>query len=273
MSKLAPIVIALLAALCIGEGIALWRMDARVTELELGGAGESTTANRRSEAAAPPSTDASEAPAPEAVRELTERVAVLERHRETVLARIPALAEAGDGPVDLAVLPAGGDREALEKRLEEVVAAKVDEKLEKRGEKEENKPSAAELAKLVEMTEEQEDATVRAIDEGKKRTMDVLGLPRGDGGSMLDDLVSAVKDAEEPGVAMQKWFQRLMTEKIPGRSDTYLAEIMRIQKATWDRIGTSLSERQFTKLRRAGVDILEVKTGYEPFEALITGDR
>ena len=61
-----------------------------------------------------------------------------------------------------------------------------------------------------------------------------------------------------------------MTERIPGRGETYLSEILKIQKSTWDGLTTALTEKQVTKLRRSGIDILEVKTGYDPFAELLT---
>jgi len=122
------------------------------------------------------------------------------------------------------------------------------------------------------MTAEQEDASVRAIDEGKKLVFELLSLPRANGKSMAGDLIAELKTSEDPGKVMTGFFQRLMTERIPGQSETYMSGILRIKKTTWEQLSRTLDEGQEMKLKRAGVDILEVKTGYEPWEELISGN-
>jgi hypothetical protein len=60
-----------------------------------------------------------------------------------------------------------------------------------------------------------------------------------------------------------------MTERVPGRNETYLTEILKLQKATWNDLRGALDEKQVTTLRRMGLDILEVKTGYDPFAEML----
>ena len=108
--------------------------------------------------------------------------------------------------------------------------------------------------------------------DGKRQAFELLSIRREDGTTMVDELMSAIRDSEDPQKEMQKWVQRLMTEKVPGRPVTYLAEILKIQKSTWNGLGRALDEGQLTKLRRLGVDILEVKTGYDPYAELLADE-
>jgi hypothetical protein len=277
MSRTAVLLVLVLGAIAVGEGFALWRMDARISKLELTAPRE---ADRPRATAGPALASGEAAVAPEEMRSVLARMTVLERHREAVLARVPDLEGPAAGDSETArLLAAAEGRGSLGARLEEALDRRIDERLRERdeaaakgGEGEKEDPSISELSEAVAMTDDQEDAVVRSIDAGKRRVFDLLAIPREDGRSMVDDLRDALQADGDPGEAMQKWFFGLMKERIPGRQETYLTEILKIQRTTWDGIGRTLDEKQLEKLRRTGVDILEVKTGFDPFAEALERD-
>ncbi len=272
MTHLSSLLTGLLALAFIGGGIVIYRMDTRIAELEAKAV--ASRATRPSETRSARGLDQS---TEEVVKTLEDGMTSLRGEVEAVRGTLPAM-EAADGAMRGPVLSPSA-RVALDKHVAEVVDRKLEERLAK-GEKEneglldqeESKPSVSELSKAVEMTPEQEDATVSVLNEGKRRSFEILNTPRADGGSMAGDLVAALKNTKDPKEAVGAWFQRILKEKIPGRSETYVAEIMKIKNATWEGLGGALDEKQMTKLKRMGLDILEVKTGYEPFEELFSGD-
>jgi hypothetical protein len=257
MLKPTWIVIGVLAVVCVAEGVVLWRLENRLAELEV--TSKRAARERRSARPGLPA----EIPTTETVHEIDRRLTVLERSG----------ADAGAGPSAATDETVDGPRmKALESRLEAMVDRKLDERLSEKNEPplEQKKPSIGELSKAVAMTPEQEDASVRAIDQGKKLAFELLSTPRPDGKSLAEDLVAALADSEDPGKVWAGFIQRLMTERVPGRSETYLAGILKIQRDTWDRLSRTLDADQHKKLTRMGVDILEVRTGYDPFADMIS---
>ncbi len=272
MARLSSLITGLLALACVGGGFVIWQMDSRIAELEATSLGGGAARHTESK-----SERGLDSPTEDVVTSLEERVSELRTEFDSVRSTLPSL-EAAEGAMRGPVLSPSA-RVALDKHLAEVIDRKLDERLAKGEEKDESileqqesKPSVSELSKAVEMTPEQEDATVRVLNEGKRLSFEILNTPRADGSSMAGDLVTALKNSKDQREAVGAWFQRIMTETIPGRSETYLNEIMKIQTATWEGLGGALEEKQVTKLKRMGLEILEVKTGYEPFEELLSQD-
>jgi len=253
--------LALVTVVAAVEAVVLFRMDARVRSLEDG-----TLA------------DESGGPAPDALaRELAsirERVEVNARlvrksgeradrrldALETSIAAdaAPAGAEPAGAPDAAGVSPAD---------LKEFVAAAVDEKLEKellRGDGE-WKGSLQQLTEALELNEYQTLQSERILDDAKAEMFRLAGLKRADGTTKLDELVEAVTHPEDPEGAMKRWFTSLFTDRIPGRDETYIAEILRMKSRTESSLKEILDEKQAKKMLRMNVDYLGVKTSYDPF--------
>ena len=60
----------------------------------------------------------------------------------------------------------------------------------------------------------------------------LAGLKREDGTSKLDDLVAAVTDPVDSEGAMRDWFMSLFRDKIPGREETYISELLVMKNRT-----------------------------------------
>lgn len=253
--------IVLLAVVAAVEAIVLARVSGRVSDLEsrLGAA----------EAAGPVTPLALGGE----MKTLAERVDGIEGKQER-LAREVRDAAGRIGEIEaapaLAAEPlAGGSPNAAtaDANLKEAVAKLVDERLAKmpKGENGEWKPSLAELGKELELSEYQETQTKQVLDDAKHELYQLACLKRPDGTAKIDDLVAAVSDPVDPDAALKQWFVSLFSDKIPGRDEPYIAEILRIKTATEKSLLDVLDDDQGKRMKTLNVDYLGVKTGYDPF--------
>lgn len=132
------------------------------------------------------------------------------------------------------------------------------------------KPPMNEYSKELGLTSTQEAEFLRSVNDGKREVFDLLRVPRPDGTSLADDFVDIFKNPpQEQGAAAQKggevWL-KLFSERVPGRETTYIAEILTIQGKMKSDFQMTLTPEQMQHHLQSGVDPLDIKTGYEPFE-------
>jgi len=152
--------------------------------------------------------------------------------------------------------------------LEALVAKAVDKKVEEEMPQREGgewKPSLDQFKDTLKLNEYQTQQSERILDDAKAEVFKLAGLKREDGTSKLDDLVAAIQDPVDSEAAMKDWFMSLFREKIPGREETYIAELIRTKDRTEKSLVEVLSEAQVRKMRRLNIDYLGVKTNYDPF--------
>jgi hypothetical protein len=263
--------IALVAVIAVVEGIFLIKLSSRVGELEtaLSGrtGGDSPVAlGKRMQVIEDLATDT--AIGLDSVAKATERVERENRAQATAIERVQASlrsAPAGEPvpPRTAEPLPAAA--------LQEVVARTVDERLKEvreQGGGGEWKPSLQQFQEALDLSEEQVLRAEEIFDDAKHEVFRLANLRRDDGTAKIDDFVSAMQD-EEPERAMKKVFAGLFTEKIPGRQETYIVEILRIRNRTEQGLSGILDEEQRKKLGRLNIDYLGVKTAYDPFAEYI----
>ncbi len=82
-------------------------------------------------------------------------------------------------------------------------------------------------------------------------------------------MAAALRDGGDPETAMKKVFANLFTEKIPGRAEPYIVEILRIKQSTQGSLESFLDATQQEKLGRMNLDHLGVHTSYDPFAEYI----
>ena len=253
------VLLALVTVVAIAEGIVLIRMDYRLQEVERQG-GLAPGAG-----AATPLALADEFRAFEARQddEIKARESV-ERKLDVLAAEIDAVARAvREAPV---IAPPGSA--ALPKAaIDEAVNRAVDKKIAElpQGKGGEWKPTIGEFQTAFNLSEEQTEKAEQVFDTAKQESFNLLSTRRLDGTSKVDDLVSAFTNSEDPEAAIKKVFMTLFTEKIPGREETYIVEIISI-KANADRsLRTIFTDEQAKKLSRVNLDHLGVKTAYDPF--------
>lgn len=168
--------------------------------------------------------------------------------------------------------PASGSD--LVEAVAERVAKKMDERLDRTARRAGQysddgrwKAPLDDLSEELALTEAQKGDLKRAFDSGKDQGFALLQTQRLDGTTLLDDYVAALKAGGDPASATQEFFKRIVSERVPGTDQTYLAGFLTIAQEVDSQVGRHLDPAQRQKMRSLRVAVLEVETGYDP-----TGD-
>lgn len=181
----------------------------------------------------------------------------------------PAAAAPESGPA-ASTAPQSSDATASTVRpddLEAMIDRKVEEKVKAKGEGNGfggKKLPLREIAKEAQLPHETELRMAEVVNDGKRKSFELLKLPRADGTNLVDDLVNAFK-SDKPEENVKAVFMRIFSEKIPGTDQTYLAGILKIGDEINQRLEQVLTPEQMTSYKHAGVGPLDVETGYDPF--------
>ena len=158
---------------------------------------------------------------------------------------------------------------ALAARVAESVQVQLDAKLERLASRQRNrnmggewKAPMDELAEELELTDRQKDTAIAIFDEARDDVYDLLKAERPDGGSLLDDLATSIRNGEPD--ALPKFLGRLFSDHVPGSDQTYLARMLSLSEKVRTDLSTHLSDVQLQKLNALKVAVLEVETGYDP---------
>jgi hypothetical protein len=256
------ILLVLLTAVAAIQSFALFRLSARIAKIESGGSvggevGPITPLALSGEVKSLSARVDSIGRVQGALRTDVERLSDTAAAAAEKAAR-PDAAPAGDGAAPLA-----GSTEKLKQAVEKL----VDEKLAKLPQRTDGewKPALEEMAKKLGLTDLQKTQVKRILDDGKHEVFNLVSRKRPDGTALIDDLVLAVQDPIDPQTAMKQWFTRLFSEKIPGRDEPYISEILRIKQDTEKSLTGVLDGKQAEKMKGLTIDYLGVKTGYDPF--------
>jgi hypothetical protein len=147
----------------------------------------------------------------------------------------------------------------LEKKMESLAARDKE-----RGEDGKWKAPLDELAAELKLSDAQKAETKRIFDHARDETFTLLKTQRLDGGSLLDDFAGALKSGADPAESTRQLFRRIFTEKVPGSDQTYLAEAIALTQDVEDELSGRLDAGQMKRLKALRVDLLDVKTGYDP---------
>jgi hypothetical protein len=160
---------------------------------------------------------------------------------------------------------------ALEDVVAERVEKKVAEKMEEiaarekdRGDDGKWKPPMDDLAKELKLTDAQKAEAAKIFDSSRDQAFVLLKTQRLDGGSLLDDFAAALKSGGDAEESTKQFFQRIFNEKVPGSDQTYLAEFIALHQDVHQRLSRQLGKDQIKRLDALRVDLLDVKTGYDP---------
>ena len=185
---------------------------------------------------------------------------------EAVAASVAGLT--GD-PSSVAGTIAAGASDEFGDKLVDKLEKRLGERMEKLAQRQRNragewKAPIDELSNDLELDEAQKAEATLIFNEARDETYVLLKTMRLDGGSLLDDFVESLRDNPDPGGATRDFFRRIMTEKLPGSDRSYLGELMALQGDVKGALAKSFSTDQMTKLESLNVDLLDVKTGYDP---------
>ena len=158
---------------------------------------------------------------------------------------------------------------ALAAKVAESVQTQLDAKLERLESRQRNRSMGGEwkapiddLAAELELSDAQRESATEVFDDARDGVFDLLKAARPDGGSMLDDLVTKLREGDPQ--AFPRFVQRILSERVPGSDRTYLAEMTSLSEQVRSHLSKHLSEAQMEKLDTFKVAVLEVGTGYDP---------
>lgn len=255
------VLLALVTVVAIAEGVVLIQMDGRLKDVE------DRVAVPTAENGATPLALVSE------FREFEAQQEDEIKAREAVERKLDILADEIDEMAktvrEAPAILSGGDREMAmgSAAIDEAVNKALDKKMAElpKNQGGEWKPSMEEFKTAFDLTEDQTVKTEQIFDAAKHESFNLLSTKRLDGTAFVDDLVAAFTDPDDPETKAKAVFMRLFTEKIPGRDEAYIVEILRIKQDTDKALRQVLNAEQAKKLSRVNLDHLGVKTGYDPY--------
>ena len=166
------------------------------------------------------------------------------------------------------------ETQALAAAVAENVQGQLDAKLERLASRQRNrnmggewKAPIDELAEELGLSEVQTDTAIEIFDEARDEVFDLLKASREDGGSLLDDLVTSLRNGDPN--PFPDWVGRIFTDKIPGKEKSYLAEMIAMSSDVKNNLSQHFSEEQMQKFGTLNVAVLEVETGYDPVAAYV----
>ena len=185
-----------------------------------------------------------------------------------------AAASAGTSPGSAAGSAAAADTPGAP-RLEDVVADRVEKKISEkmeslaardreRGDDGKWKAPIDELSSELKLNESQKAEAKRIFDRSRDDVFALVKTMRLDGGCILDDYAATLKSGADPGESTRQFIQRLFTERVPGSDRTYLAEFITIGQDVEEQLGRQFDKEQMRRFKALRVDLLDVKTGYDP---------
>jgi len=134
----------------------------------------------------------------------------------------------------------------------------------------------AALADTLKIDARTADSIAQAVRDGKQKILNLLLTPRPDGTSILDEFVTDLaksireKGPEAAKQVLQRFFMRLMREKVPGDEATYFQKIVNIHQQVNADIQRLLGPK-YPKYEALGIDdpTDKIKIPDDPLESYI----
>ncbi len=182
----------------------------------------------------------------------------------------------GAGGLPLPAPPRAGDAaEGVDAaRIQQLVASTVDEKMQALKRQQEKKPTLQEFSAELKLDDVQQQSVTQEVFRGQEGIMEVLGIRGADGTDYRSELFEAYGTAAsgDPEKAPQAYmkvvalFGRLMTDKIPGTDETYVARINKVKAGVSDSFRNFMTNEQYEAYQKMGQDPTEVQIPGNPFE-------
>ena len=148
------------------------------------------------------------------------------------------------------------------------------------GQEKEKKPPLSQFAAQLGLSDVQRDGVQREVLRGQVQIMEALKVPAADGTVFLDQLVDVFVDMasgppEQAQARMVGVFSRLMTERIPGREETYSVHIETIKKGVSETFRRDFTPEQWVAYEKMGQDPTEIQVEGGPWQELMAkvGER
>jgi hypothetical protein len=204
-----------------------------------------------------------ESAARKAMEELQDLVAKVERKAAAAAEAATAAASRPAPKADAAPAVA-----FTEEDIQKIVDAKIEEKLQARGENkklggDDRKMPLFELAKELTLDPATQQRVASISNTAKKEIFDILKTPRPDGSNAADDVVTAFTSGDAEGA--KKVFLKLFTEKIPGTDTPYVAAVARVQEKANTALSVAMGPQVFGKFQGMSIKPENIETGFDPW--------
>ena len=161
------------------------------------------------------------------------------------------------------VVPLAADGPAMGEDIEALVDKAVEKKAAQMQTMRNKKPSIDVFAKTLELDDEQRAAVERDVVRAQNALRDLLRTPTADGTDLMEELIEVMAQGiadpgENPG-AGAKWFQRVMSEKVPGYDETYAVRAETLKNALRQSFKRTWSEAQYARFEEWKMDPTEVQ--------------
>ena len=150
-----------------------------------------------------------------------------------------------------------------QEQIQELVDEAVAKKAAQIRHMQDKKPSIDAFAEVLALNEAQREIVEREVLQAQHDIRALLDTPTADGSNLLDELVEVFADGmahpgENPGLGM-KWFGRVMTEVVPGTSQTYAERAEGAKTHLRETLRRELSEEQYALFEAWEMDPSEIE--------------
>lgn len=157
-------------------------------------------------------------------------------------------------------------------QIEELIDSKIKRKAATLG----KEPHLNAVAAALELNESEKNSIEVILRAKKNDMMTLLKTSRPDGTNMLDEFADeliemAVTEGDEGArKCFIKFFQRVSAEKVPGKEETYLGEIIRFQTEAKKELKEVMTDKQFAEFETLPMENpLDIKIAEEPLEVYL----
>ena len=154
---------------------------------------------------------------------------------------------------------AGETKEQIRELVDEAVTKKAAEIQQMQ----DKKPSITHFSKTLALTEVQREVIEREVVQAQHQIRALLETPTADGTNLLDELVEVMAEGmARPGEKSErgmKWFGRILTEQVPGTSETYAARAERAKDRLREALRRELTPEQHTLYESWQMDPSEIQ--------------
>jgi hypothetical protein len=247
------------------------QLESDIAELKAGAAGRDAAIAEAKKAAVPagsavPLVDSAAKP------QIEKRIQSLEERVERANAKIASVAE-WNGEIEKKITDfkpgspetaAGGAPGAAPTREE--VAALVEKKVKeaKANSFYTKKPPFDKFVQVLALDEKQADSAYKSVTRGQAEVLELLKLPRKDGGCFADDLADAFLSQDEARV--KKLFLTLVSTKVPDREETYFAEIMKRSERIKEEFKEFMTPEQYNEYASSVIEPMDIEIKGNPIE-------
>ena len=157
--------------------------------------------------------------------------------------------------------------EGMEAFIRETAREEIQQEIQRREKKAKlnRKPLLKKLVEELELDPATEYQVAEAVNMAKDESFRLFKLNRTDGGNFVDDFAGALRSPNRDEEAKRVWV-RLLSEKIPGSDETFVARYEQMKAGVNDTIKSLLFEEQWKAYQGLVMDPVQIQTGHTPWQ-------